>query len=50
MSPLHASPACIDAAGHEVSSTTAALTIEDVKRTVSGGPARRVRWDVLRLP
>lgn len=29
---------------------TASLTIEDVKLTVSGGPARRVRWDVLRLP
>ena len=31
-------------------STSAALTIEDVKLNVSGGPARRVRWDVLRLP
>ena len=31
-------------------SKTAALTIEDVQLTVSGGPARRVRWDVLRLP
>lgn len=31
-------------------SATAALTIQDVKLTVTGGPARRVRWDVLRLP
>jgi alpha-glucosidase (family GH31 glycosyl hydrolase) len=31
-------------------SPSAALTIEDVQLTVSSGPARRVRWDVLRLP
>lgn len=31
-------------------SASASLAIQDVKLTVSGGPARRVRWDVLRLP
>ena len=31
-------------------SGSAALTIQDVQLTVSSGPARRVRWDVLRLP
>ena len=31
-------------------SASTTLTIQDVTLTVSSGPARRVRWDVLRLP